>query len=291
MRVLVLGVTGIIGHAVWCSLRENADLDVWGTFRSPNKLIHFPSNTHTQLICGLDVLNQDELISAFEQVKPDVVINCIGLIKQLSSANDPLAIIPINALFPHRLAKICALTHARLIHMSTDCVFSGKKGSYVESDPSDAEDLYGKSKFIGELTQLPNTVTLRTSTIGHELNSRYALIDWFLSQNDKVKGYVNAIFSGLPTIELGRVIRDYVIPNRDLVGLYHVSAKPIGKYDLLQMVAEVYNKNIIIEPDSSVFIDRSLCSKRFEEQTGYIAPSWPQLIELMYESKKLIGAV
>ncbi|CEG56238.1 dTDP-4-dehydrorhamnose reductase family protein [Legionella fallonii] len=291
MRVLVLGVTGMLGHTLWHSLGENSELDVWATCRNTSKLVHSSVKERSQLINDLDVLNQDDLIRVFEQVRPDVVINCIGLIKQLSSAKDPLTVLPINALFPHRLAKICALTHSRLIHISTDCVFSGKKGAYVESDPSDAEDLYGKSKFMGELNDLVNVVTLRTSIIGHELNSQYALIDWFLSQENKVKGYVNAIFSGLPTIELSRVIRDYVLPNKDLAGLYHVAAQPIGKYDLLKIVAEIYNKKIIIEPDHHLCIDRSLCAARFEEQTGYLAPTWPMLIEKMHQSKKLVGAV
>lgn len=291
MRVLVLGVTGMLGHTLWHSLRENNNLDVWATSRNASKLIHSSVMERSQLINDLDVLNQDDLIRVFEKVRPDVVINCIGIIKQLSSSKDPLTILPINALFPHRLAKLCALSHTRLIHISTDCVFSGKVGGYVESDLSDAEDLYGKSKFIGEPNELANVVTLRTSIIGHELNSQYALIDWFLAQKDKIKGYTNAIFSGLPTIELSRVIRDYVMPNHNLTGLYHVAAQPIDKYNLLKLVAEIYNKKIIIAPDNSVRIDRSLCAKRFEEQTGYIAPTWPILIERMHQSKKLIGAV
>ena len=213
------------------------------------------------------------------------------MIKQLAKANDPLEVLPINSLFPHRLAKICALTKSRLIHISTDCVFSGRgEGSYVESDLSDAEDLYGKSKFIGELIDLPHVVTLRTSIIGHELNSNYALVDWFLSQNDRVKGYVNAIYSGLPTIELSRVIKDFVIPNQKLSGLYHVASKPISKFNLLKLISDVYNKQIILEPDNSVIVNRALCSKKFDKETGYIAPDWTTLIDTMHQTKNIIGA-
>ena len=183
MRVLVLGVTGMLGNAVYRSLHENASFECWGTLRSSHSLAYFPLEARQQLISNLDVLNQDDLLAVFERVKPDVVINCIGVIKQNAAAKDPLVVLPINSLFPHRLYKICSLTSTRLIHISTDCVFSGEKGSYVESDLSDAQDLYGKSKYLGELTDLPHAVTLRTSIIGHELNSTYALADWFLAQH------------------------------------------------------------------------------------------------------------
>jgi len=291
VKILVMGVTGIIGHAIWSSLQDIDTYDVWGTFRNSSKLVHFPKKNQLQLIHGIDVLDLDALINLFQRVKPDVVINCVGLIKQLASANNPLAIIPINALFPHRLLQLCSLTNSRLIHMSTDCVFSGRKGNYLESDPSDAEDLYGKSKYMGEVCDSLNAITIRTSTIGHELNTKYALVDWFLSQEEKVNGYVNAIFSGLPTVELAKVVRDYVIPNVELKGLYHVAAKPIGKYDLLKLIAETYDKKITIEPVHHVSIDRSLCAKRFEDKTGYHAPDWPTLIEKMYQSKKVVGAL
>jgi dTDP-4-dehydrorhamnose reductase len=292
VKILVLGATGMLGHTVYKFFHENKVFETWGTLRNRSSLQYFPNEMHKQLISNIDVLSNDELTNVFVTVRPDLVINCIGLIKQLSTANDPLAVLPINSMFPHQLAKLCALANARLIHISTDCVFSGqKKGEYVESDLSDAEDLYGKSKFIGEVNDLSHVVTLRTSIIGHELNSDYALVDWFLSQQGKVNGYVNAIYSGLPTIELAQVIQDFVIPNKELTGLYHVATKSINKFNLLQLIAEVYNKQIVIEPNESVNINRSLCAKRFETRTGYIAPEWPILIEKMYQSKKLHGVV
>ncbi len=291
MRILVLGVTGTIGHATWRTLQDNRLYDVWGTLRSEHALSYFTEYSHAKLITGVDVLNQDNLIRVFEKVRPEVVINGTGLIKQLITANDPIAVLPINAIFPHQLAQICSISNARLIQISTDCVFSGKKGNYVESDMSDAEDLYGKSKFIGEICQLSHVVTIRTSTIGHELTTQYALLDWFLSQKDSVKGYVNAIYSGIPTFELASVIRDYVLSNEKLSGLYHVAAKPISKYDLLQLIAERYNKKINIEPDEAVCIDRSLCAGRFNEQTGYLPAQWPILIEKLYQSRQFVGAV
>ncbi|RUR12748.1 SDR family oxidoreductase [Legionella sp. km772] len=285
MRVLILGITGMLGSAVYKKFIENKTFETWGTLRNDRMLKYFPKSD--QIISHVDVLNSDELLSLFERVRPHLVINCVGLIKQLSRANDPLAVLPINTLFPHQLAKVCSLINARLIHISTDCVFSGRRteGAYSESDLSDAEDLYGKSKYIGEITHSPHAITLRTSIIGHELNSNFALIDWFLSQNNHVKGYLNAIYSGLPTFELARVIHDYVIPNPDLCGLYHVSSKPISKYHLLKLVADVYKKDILIEPEHTVFINRALKSSRFEKETGYVAPDWPLLVQQMHREK------
>ncbi len=281
MRVLVLGVTGMLGHDVFKVLDASPELAVWGTLRSSAGLSHFSEKQHERLLSGVDVLDHDALTAALARVRPDVVVNCVGLIKQLADANDPLVALPINALLPHRLAKLCALAGARLIHISTDCVFSGSKGLYVESDLSDAEDLYGKSKYIGELHDQPNAVTLRTSIIGHELGSNHALLEWFLSQGGSVKGYRKAIFSGLPTVELARVIRDFVIPSRQLQGLYNVSVDPIDKYNLLKLVAEIYGKDIEIVPDDKLEIDRSLDSTLFRNASGYTPPTWRELIEKM----------
>ncbi|PTT24973.1 SDR family oxidoreductase [Pseudomonas sp. HMWF021] len=282
MKVLVLGVTGMLGSTVFRQFHGNPHLEVWGTLRNPNGVKHFPEDTHSSLISNVDVLDQDSLVSVMARVKPDVVINCVGLIKQLADAKDPLFALPINAMLPHRIAKLCALANARFIHISTDCVFSGRKGLYTEEDISDAEDLYGKSKYIGELHAEPNAVTLRTSIIGHELGSQFSLVDWFLSQSGSVKGYEKAIFSGLPTVELARVIRDYVIPNPELRGLYHVSVAPIDKLSLLKLIAEVYKKEIDIVADSNVAIDRSLNSSKFQAATGYVPPSWLELVKSMH---------
>ncbi len=283
MKVLILGVTGMLGSTVFKILQQDKSLTVYGTLRSVSGIEYFSIDSHTQLLANVDVLDNDSLISVMTAVKPDLVINCIGLIKQYTDANSPLNALPINAMFPHRLANLCSLTNARLIHISTDCVFSGRKGMYTEDDVSDAEDLYGKSKYIGELHDLPHAVTLRTSIIGHELNSSASLVDWFLAQSGQVNGYKKAIFSGLPTIELARVIRDFVIPNVNLRGLYHVSVAPIDKYSLLNLIADVYGKKIDIEADEKIQIDRSLDSTKFRQATGYEPPNWPQLIEKMHQ--------
>jgi len=285
MKIIILGASGMLGNAVFRHLAADSRYEVWGTVRSSSALRHFSSAEQERLVVGLDVLNQDDLLEFTAQHRPDVVVNCIGLVKQLASANDPLSILPVNAMLPHRLQKITELCGARLIHISTDCVYSGSKGMYVESDISDAEDLYGKSKYIGEVIGCTNAVTLRTSIIGHELSSNRSLVDWFLTQVGTVKGFKRAIFSGLPTVEIARIIGDYVLPNPDLRGLYHVSAKPIDKFSLLNVIAEKYGKVIDIVPDDALVIDRSLDSSLFQAATGYVPPGWNDLIANMRDFK------
>ena len=283
MKILVIGGSGMLGSAVFKSLSEHHDVFV--TVRGSSAKSFFPGTLQQKMIVGVDVLDQDALVNLLVDVKPDVVINCVGLIKQLPNAKDPLVALPINAMFPHRLARLCGLQGARLIHISTDCVFSGEKGKYKESDESDAKDLYGKSKYIGELNNYLHCVTLRTSIIGHELNSNASLVDWFLSQEGQVKGFKKAVFSGLPTAELARVINEFVLPNPYMSGLYHVSAEPIDKYRLLNLVKDVYGKEIEVVEDDAVVIDRSLDSSRFRVATGYSPKSWPDLIQFMYDKR------
>jgi dTDP-4-dehydrorhamnose reductase len=283
MRVIVLGASGMLGNAVFKIFSESADHEVWGTLRSASMKQYFPERLCSNLKTGIDILDHDALVRTFLELRPQLVINCVGLIKQLADANDPLTALPVNALLPHKLGALCKLSGARLIHVSTDCVFTGRKGNYVEADVSDAEDLYGKSKYIGEVHDQSHVVTLRTSIIGHELNSKHALVDWFMSQERQVKGYVRAIFSGLPTVELARIMRDVVASRPNLRGLYHVSAQPIAKYDLLLAIAKEYGKEIEIVPDDKVAIDRSLDSSRFTSDTGYVAPDWASLIKLMHQ--------
>lgn len=284
MKILVLGVSGMLGNAMFRALSKDAKIKVFGTTRSSFVQRHFAPEIASQIIAGIDVENQDSLARVFSEVKPQVVVNCIGLIKQLADANDPLQALPINAMLPHRLARLCELGGARLIHISTDCVFAGTKGNYRESDPADATDLYGRSKHLGEVTY-PHTITLRTSIIGHELSSSHALLGWFLAQEGQVKGYTKAIFSGLPTAELARVVREVVLPMPELSGLYHVASAPIAKYDLLKLIADVYDKKIEIIPDDALVIDRSLNAERLREATGYVAPPWQELVKRMFEFK------
>lgn len=284
MKILILGVTGMLGNAMFRLLCRDSGHEVFGSARSGSALRYFDESLARQIVTGVDVESHDSLVRAFGAVQPDVVINCIGLVKQLSDANDPLQAVPINSLLPHRLAALCKVASARLVHISTDCVFSGAKGGYLESDFPDAYDLYGRSKLLGEV-DYPHAVTLRTSIIGHELAGARSLLCWFLAQQGPVKGFTKAVFSGLPTNELARVIRDVVLPKPELHGLHHVASKPIDKYSLLGLVADVYGKAIEIVPDDSLIIDRSLSAERFRMATGYVAPEWPELVQKMFEFK------
>ncbi|TGM56523.1 dTDP-4-dehydrorhamnose reductase family protein [Leptospira adleri] len=288
-RILVLGASGMLGSAIFNVLSEHQDYLVYGTVRSSEYRKYF-SKIHSERIIGnVDVLDQDTMISLFSSIKPDIVINCIGIIKQQKMAKDPLTVIPINAILPHRLANLCNLVGARLILVSTDCVFNGKTGNYKETDFPNAEDLYGKSKEIGEISDQEHVFTIRTSIIGHELNSNYSLVNWFLSQKENVSGYNNAIFSGLPTCEIAEILKNYIIPMQHLYGVYHVSAGPISKFELLNLIAEVYNKKIKIIPDEKVRIDRSLNSQKFRNVTAYKSADWRDLIVSMkkYRDKYL----
>lgn len=283
-RTLILGASGMLGSAVLRALHGGANMTVLAAVRSASSKMHFTADQQADIIANVDVLDNDALVALLNRTKPETIINCVGLIKQQSAAKDPLVALPLNALFPHKLARLAALAGARLVHVSTDCVFSGATGNYTEESKADADDLYGVSKRLGEVVDYENAITLRTSIIGRELASAYSLVDWFLAQTGKVKGFDKAIFSGLPTCEFAAVIRDYVMPNRDLKGLYHVSAKPISKYELLRLIAAEYGKDIEIVRDESIVIDRSLVSTRFTRASGYVAPSWPELIKRMHDA-------
>ena len=284
MRVLVLGVSGMIGSTVLRVLSEKKDWEIFGTIRNGNVKRLFAAEIAERLMDGVDVEHPDALLRVLNAVRPDVVINCAGLTKHKPEADDPLISIPINTVMPHRVARLCELSGARLVHISTDCVFSGEKGGYAENDFADARDVYGKSKAMGEV-RYPHTITLRTSTIGHELHTKYGLLEWFLSQEGRCKGYTRAVFSGLPTVVFAQVVRDVVIPHTELSGLYHVAGKPINKFDLLKLISKVYGKSIEIVPDVRLVIDRSLDAGRFRAATGYVAPEWEEMIELMYSYK------
>ncbi|WP_374334986.1 dTDP-4-dehydrorhamnose reductase family protein [Leeia sp.] len=282
MRVLVLGASGMIGSAMLQTLCSSNDWEVIGSVRAPMAPASL-GGERTHWVCGVDLTSTDHMARLFQEAKPDVVVNCAGLTKHLPGGNDPIPALTLNALLPHRLAMLCGLAGARLIHVSTDCVFSGKKGNYSENEQPDALDVYGKTKHMGEVAG-PGLVTLRTSTIGHERGSRFGLLEWFLAQQ-QCKGYRKAIFSGLPTLEFARVVRDLVIPNTTLEGLYHVGAEAIDKDTLLRLIAKVYHKQVEIETDDLVNIDRSLDSTRFTDATGYRAPAWPDLIEAMHQGR------
>ena len=281
-KILVLGASGMLGNAIYRHFCTHTAHEVVGVVRSARSMNGLPAELRAGIVEGGDVEDLDALVRIFDRHRPTVLINCVGLVKQLGNAKDPLAAIPINAVLPHRLANLCSLSNTRLIHLSTDCVFSGSKGMYVEDDLPDACDVYGRTKLLGEV-DYPHALTLRTSIIGHELSGAHSLVCWFLAQEGRVRGFSQAIFSGLPTVEIARIIEAYVLPRPDLSGLYHLSAAPIDKFSLLKLVADTYHKSIQIDEDSSVAIDRSLDSTRFREATGFRPDDWPTLIQRMYD--------
>lgn len=276
MRILILGGDGMLGHQLlaWlqprhevrCTVRQ--DLAAYAEYR-----LFTSANT-----CGsVDVRSLERLIEVLADFRPEAVINCVGIVKQRPTAKESIPSLEINALLPHRLAVLCKGIGARLVHLSTDCIFSGRKGNYLESDPSDAEDLYGKTKYLGEV-QDDNCLTLRTSIIGRELSRKKSLLEWFLAQQGPVKGFRNAIYSGFTTLEMGRIIEAMLVEHPDASGVYQVSSDPINKYDLLLLFRDKLGHNIEILPDETFYCDRSLDSTRFRRTFNYMPPSWDAMI-------------
>jgi dTDP-4-dehydrorhamnose reductase len=272
MRVLILGAGGMLGHKVWEVFRDRFDCRAAVRTRLP-----LPLFDDERVIDGFDATNFDAVARLIAVMKPDVVVNCVGVVKQLAAAHDPIASITLNSLFPHIVARACAEAGARMIHISTDCVFAGTRGHYSENDVPDASDLYGRSKFLGEVTA--EALTIRTSIIGRELRTSNGLVEWFLSnRGGSVRGFTNAIFSGVTTDTLARILADVIEQHPDLHGLYHVAGAAISKYDLLTMLNAATGAGVMIAPDDSFVIDRSLDATRFQTATGLTPPDWPEMI-------------
>jgi dTDP-4-dehydrorhamnose reductase len=277
MRVLILGGTGMLGHRLWqvCAQRFETFASVR---RTPSDYRYLEIFDEARLIGQVLAEDFAGVERAIESVNPDAVVNCIGIVKQDESAKNPIASITVNSLFPHRVAQAVLNTGGRLIHLSTDCVFSGRRGYYSETDVADAEDLYGRSKLLGEVLG-ERCLTLRTSMIGRELHGSHGLLEWFLSQSGVVQGFRRAVFSGFTTAALARLIADVIDRHPQLNGLWHVAAEPITKFDLLTLVKQTYGLATKIEPDDTFVCDRSLNGTRFRETTGIQPPSWTEMIE------------
>ena len=282
MIILILGSTGMLGHKLVQVLSK--EHKVTGTVRrNAFVLSNYPVFSKMEILGNISAENLETIRTAIDKTDPDVIINCIGIVKQLPAAQDPLQSIAINALFPHQLAQICRQKNIRLIHMSTDCVFSGRKGYYTEEDSSDAEDLYGKTKYLGEV-DYPGCLTIRTSIIGRELDTSHGLIEWFLGNEGKtVKGYKKAIFSGLTTLALSEIIAEIISRYPRISGVYQVASEPISKYDLLNLVKKIYSITITVNPDETVINDRSLNPEKFKKETNIKIPSWEYMIEQMHQ--------
>jgi dTDP-4-dehydrorhamnose reductase len=275
-RILVLGAGGMLGHEAIRVLAP--DLEVWGACRDPRALpdLGIPA---ARLLGGLDAFEAASAATLVARVKPDLVLNAVGIVKQLDAAKAAVPSITVNGLWPHVVADACAACGARLVHVSTDCVFSGSRGGYTEADVPDAFDLYGRSKLLGEVTDQPHVVTLRTSIIGWQLGEPTGLVGWFgAHRHEQLKGFTKAVFSGLTTRAFAAVVRDVVLPDADLNGLWHLSVEPIDKYTLLTELAGRLGWDVRLDPSDEPVIDRSLDSSRFRARTGWAPPGWDAML-------------
>lgn len=281
----------MLGHTLMAELDRIDEFEVYGSARSVKALGHtFPPHLLSRVTSNIDVRDNASLCQLLDGLKPDVVVNCIGVIKQSPDVQNRALVIEVNSLFPHRLAQACTARGIRTVHISTDCVFSGRRGNYVETDQPDPVDLYGRSKLVGEVVD-PPALTLRTSIVGRELGPPRSLFGWFLSQTTNVQGYTRAIYSGITTRELAQLLASVVLPRPSLVGLYHVASQPINKYDLLRLVADIYQWPGEIVPCEDFVCDRTLCADAFFAATGYCPPGWEQMIrELRGDSSPLVGS-
>lgn len=280
MKLLIVGISGMLGNTLLRYFKDINSYEVIGTIRNIDSLpSKFLDKYRNNLVDNIDVFDFNGLARIIANEKPNVVINAVGVIKQKKDSYENN--IYINALFPHKLAALCEENNIRFITIATDCVFKGdlpEDKAYTEDSPSDCLDLYGKSKFLGEVVDKSNTLTLRTSIIGHELKSNYSLVDWFLSQNGEVNGFARAYYSGFPTIVFARLLEEILNNHRDLHGLYHLSSEKISKYDLLQIVKEVYGKDIKINKNNDFYINRVLNSDRLRNKIKLNIPSWRDMI-------------
>jgi dTDP-4-dehydrorhamnose reductase len=281
MRILIVGGDGMLGHQLFKHLGKEYFVKV--TLRQDFSLyekfnLFRPENSFT----GIDVCSIDRLMQVLGEFQPQAVVNAAGIIKQRSNARESIPSIEINSLFPHRLALLCNQIGAKMVHLSTDCVFSGEKGNYREDDPSDATDLYGQSKYLGEVNE-KHCITLRTSMIGRELSRKKSLLEWFLAQKGPIKGFKKAIFSGFTTQELSRIIEMILLKHPDASGIYHVSSEPISKYDLLQLINKKLLLPIEIIGDEAFVCDRSLDSGKFRQEFNYSPPTWEKMVDELCE--------
>ena len=278
MRILVLGGDGMLGHQLLRQWRDRHEVRV--TLRLGLDAYQHLSlfNIENSFDC-VDASNTERIGNILRSWQPAAVVNAIGVVKQRDDANKHIPSLEINALFPHRLAELCGAAESRLVHVSTDCVFSGRKGSYTEDDPCDVQDIYGMTKFLGELGN-GEGITFRTSIIGLELTRKSSLIEWFLSQGGSIRGFRKAIYSRLTTMEMSRVIERVLASYSELTGLWHIASRPIDKYTLLKMLAEKLGRtDVTIEPYDDFVCDRSLDGSRFDNITGYSPPEWGVMLD------------
>jgi dTDP-4-dehydrorhamnose reductase len=283
VKVLVVGGGGMLGHRAVRVLSARGH-EVWASVRGePSAYEKFGLLPSARWVAGFDAQKPEGLRALIERVRPAVVLNCIGIVKQRSLAKLAIPSIEVNSLFPHRLADVLDEFDARLIQISTDCVFSGSRGGYTEDDLPDPADLYGRSKLLGEVRAAPH-LTLRTSIIGWELGEAHGLLEWFASQRGgRVRGFTGAIYSGLSTTALANLVADLIAAPEMPSGLFNVASEPINKYDLLTRVRDALGWQIEIEAEAQFACDRSLVGTRFEQVSGWRAPSWDAMVAALAE--------
>jgi dTDP-4-dehydrorhamnose reductase len=282
MKILILGASGMLGHKLYQKFQS--EFDTFATIRGRvDSYAEINLFKEDYVIDQTDVSDINKLKGIIESLRPDVIINCIGIIKQLKEAQDVLKSLELNSMFPHLVARIAASAGARFITFSTDCVFDGADGNYTEDDLPNATDIYGKTKYLGEVN-FENSLTLRTSIIGRELNTTNSLVEWFLgNRGGQVKGYKKAIYSGFPTVVMSKILVDLIRNHKNLSGVFHLSSEPIDKYELLQLIKAKTMIDIEIEPYADFSIDRSLRSDKFREATGFVPLDWENMIDLMVD--------
>ena len=264
----------MLGHVLWRECRER--LETYATVRGEvGSGVPDPDS----VVPGVRAEEPETFERALAETHPDVVVNCIGIVKQADAVADPVTTVRVNSLFPHELAALCVRRNVRLIHLSTDCVFSGRRGSYTEGDEPDPVDFYGRSKLLGEPSG-HGVLTLRTSMIGWELGGRrQGLLEWFVAQRGStVSGYTRAVFSGPTSPVLAGLIAELAERHPELEGMRHVGAGPIAKYDLLLALRKALALDVEIVPDDGVVIDRSLDSSEFRDTTGWRPPPWDEMV-------------
>lgn len=282
-RVLVVGANGLLGHSV---VRElSPALDVWALTRQPATSSHLLARwlRIDRWIGGIDVRQDEELSQVLTRCRPQIVINCAGVIKQRLSS--PREMWRLNAEVPHRLAHLTHQVGARLIHVSTDCVFDGARGSNRECDHPNATDLYGMSKAAGE-PKGEHVLTIRSSHVGFEVTPGPSLLSWVMSRRgNAVDGYVNAKYSGVSTPTFARALRMLVEMSHPLSGVFHLASGPITKSSLLEMLNSTMRLNLSIIPVAEPKIDRTLDARAFEARTGFRVPTWDDMVSEIAETR------
>ncbi len=283
MKILIFGGDGMLGHQLFRAWRLRHDVRV--TLRQDaNTYARFQLFDARMAYFGVNVRSLPDVVDVLADAQPNVVINAVGIVKQRPTAKEIIPNLEVNAVFPHRLAQMCRAIGARVIQFSSDCVFSGLKGNYRESDAADANDLYGRTKFLGELHE-PHCLTLRTSIIGLELWRKQSLIEWYLAQRGPVQGFRRAIYSGLTTAEMARAVEHVLLYEPDLSGLWHLASSAISKYDLLKALTErLRRRDVDLQPQDEFVCDRSLDSTALLSRVKYRVPPWNVMLDQLAAS-------